>query len=217
MKLKILVDNQALPGFKSEWGFSCLVEGKESVLFDTGSSAAVLGFNAEKLGVKPSQIGKLVLSHDHFDHTGGMQWVLQNSRVKVYVLDSFSGETKAKIMEKAELVEVSDAIEVSEGIFSTGRLSNAIDEQSLVIKAGKGNLVLTGCSHPGLAKILEKAKEFGGIQAVIGGFHGFVKFEALKGVKLVAATHCTQHKAEIARIYPKAFKECRAGTEFEFD
>lgn len=37
MKLKILYDNEAKPGFEKSWGFSCLVELKdEKLLFDTG-------------------------------------------------------------------------------------------------------------------------------------------------------------------------------------
>jgi len=216
MKLKILVDNQAMPGFKQEWGFSCLIEAKENVLFDTGTSPDVLMFNAEKFGVKPEQIDKVVLSHDHFDHTGGLEWILQNPKVKVFALDSFSDKTKQRIKEEAELVEVNKPVEISNGIFSTGKLSNSIDEQSLALKTEKEIVVLTGCSHPGLEKILEKAGEHGKIHAVIGGFHGFKKFDVLKGINLIAATHCTEHKKEIQRLFPKAFAECAAGKEFEF-
>jgi len=216
MELKILVDNQAKKGFKSEWGFSCLVEEKETVLFDTGASAAVLSFNAERFGVQPEQISKLVLSHDHWDHTGGLDWVMQNPALKVFALDSFSEETKQRIRKKAELIEVSGQIKINEEIYSTGKLSNSIDEQSLAIETGKGLVVLTGCSHPGLTQILEKAKEFGKVHAVIGGFHEFSDFDALQGVEVIAATHCTQHKNEIQKLFPSQFKECAAGTEFSF-
>ncbi len=216
MKLKILVDNQAMPGFKAEWGFSCFVEAKENVLFDTGASASMLAFNAEKFGVKPEQISKLVLSHDHRDHTGGLEWISQNRNLKVFALDSFSGKTKQRIGKNAELIEVSESAEVSKGIFSTGKLNNSIDEQALVLKTKKGLVVLVGCSHPGLEKILEKANLFGKIYAVIGGFHGFNKFDTLKGIEIIAATHCTEHKAEIQKLFPEAFVECAAGKEFEF-
>ncbi len=216
MKLKILVDNQAIKGFKAEWGFSCLVEGKEKVLFDTGASIKVLAFNAERFGIKPKQISKLVLSHDHFDHTGGLDWILQNSSLKVFALDSFSQETKERIKAKVELVEVNREMRINEEIYSTGKLSNSMDEQSLAVKTANGFVVLTGCSHPGLTQILEKAKQFGKIHAVIGGFHGFSDFNALQGIELIAATHCTQHNAEIARLFPKAFAECAAGAEFNF-
>ncbi len=216
MKLKILVDNQAMSNFRAEWGFSCLVEAKENVLFDTGTSADVLAFNAEKFGIKPEQISKVVLSHDHFDHTGGLEWVLQNPKVKVFVLDSFSDETKQSIEKKAELIEVSKPVEISRSVFSTGKLSNSIDEQGLVLEVKEGVIVLVGCSHPGLEKILKKARKYGRIHAVIGGFHDFNKFDALEKVKIIAGTHCTEHKTEIQKLFPKAFTECSAGTEFEF-
>jgi len=216
LKLKILVDNQALPGFKAEWGFSCLVEATEKVLFDTGTSCDAIAFNAKKLGVEPESIEKLVLSHDHFDHTGGLDWVLQNPNVKVFALDSFSNETKQKIREKAVLVEVNKPVKISKGIFSTGKLSNSIDEQSLALETGKGVVVLTGCSHPGLEKILEKASEHGAVKAVVGGFHGFNKFDALKGIDFVAATHCTEHKGQIKKLFPNQFRECAAGAELNF-
>jgi 7,8-dihydropterin-6-yl-methyl-4-(beta-D-ribofuranosyl)aminobenzene 5'-phosphate synthase len=217
LKLKVLVDNRALPGFREEWGFSCIVEAGENVLFDVGTSPRVLGFNAEKLGVGPESFGKLVLSHDHWDHTGGLVWALQNPKLKVFAVDSFSGKMKELIRRNAELVEVgSNAFEVAPGVHSTGKLCNSVDEQGLLVETEKGIVVLVGCSHPGLEKILEKAKGFGKVHAVVGGFHGFDKFDALKGIEVIAATHCTEHKEKIRRLFPKQFVECAAGKVFEF-
>ncbi len=78
-------------------------------------------------------------------------------------------------------------------------------------------MVLVGCSHPGLERILKKAKQFGKIWGVIGGFHDFDKFNALKEIDLVAATHCSKHRKEIRELFPKTFAECGAGKEFEFE
>jgi len=108
------------------------------------------------------------------------------------------------------------AVKIAPGIHSTGKLGNSVDEQSLVLETEKGIVVLVGCSHPGLEKILERAKKFGKIHAVIGGFHGFEKFEALEGIEVVAATHCTQQKKKIKELFPSNFKECAAGKSFEF-
>ena len=47
MKIKIIYDNNAQKGFKSGWGFSCIIENKEKVLFDTGSESQTLLFNME--------------------------------------------------------------------------------------------------------------------------------------------------------------------------
>jgi len=45
LKLKILYDNRALEGFRADWGFACLVEAQEVVLFDTGADGSVLRHN----------------------------------------------------------------------------------------------------------------------------------------------------------------------------
>ncbi len=42
------------------------------ILFDTGTYAYPILFNMEKLGINPSSIDTIVLSHNHFDHTGGL-------------------------------------------------------------------------------------------------------------------------------------------------
>ena len=54
-----------------------------------------------------------------------------------------------------------------------GRLGKAIPEQSLVLNTSKGLIVMTGCSHPGIADMLENIKASFGkdIYLVFGGFH----------------------------------------------
>jgi 7,8-dihydropterin-6-yl-methyl-4-(beta-D-ribofuranosyl)aminobenzene 5'-phosphate synthase len=60
-----------------ERGLSILVEtdGK-NILFDTGRGISA-SHNAELLGIDLRQIDKIVLSHGHFDHTGGLKQVLR--------------------------------------------------------------------------------------------------------------------------------------------
>ena len=74
MKITILVDNTALFDrmFVAEHGFSAFieVEGKK-ILFDTGYSGAVLK-NAGKMKIDLLDLDYIVLSHGHFDHTGGL-------------------------------------------------------------------------------------------------------------------------------------------------
>jgi len=55
-----------------EHGFSCLVQtASDRLLFDTGSGETLLN-NLETLGHDACQIDKLVLSHGHYDHGGGL-------------------------------------------------------------------------------------------------------------------------------------------------
>ena len=75
--ITILVDNLAREGLAVEHGFAVLVEaGGRKILFDTGQTGAVLGANADALGADLSGVEAMVLSHGHYDHTGGMPLAL---------------------------------------------------------------------------------------------------------------------------------------------
>ncbi len=78
MTISILANDVALPGFESEHGFAALVERNgERVLFDTGPSPLLLE-NARRLGLDLRGLQAIVLSHGHYDHTGGLEAVLEN-------------------------------------------------------------------------------------------------------------------------------------------
>ncbi|HUV55997.1 MAG TPA: MBL fold metallo-hydrolase [Dehalococcoidales bacterium] len=65
---------------------SILIETDEvNVLLDTGRSISA-SYNADTLGIDLSQIDKLVLSHGHDDHTGGLRHILRKMRKKVEII-----------------------------------------------------------------------------------------------------------------------------------
>jgi len=199
MKITIVYDNEANPGLKSGWGFSCLIEAKEKILFDTGDSGENLIYNLRQLNIQPESIAAVVISHNHWDHTGGLKEFLKlKNNAKIFHPESFS-----------------KPIEISPGVHSTGALGGLIKEQSLVVNTEKGNLVITGCAHPGLESIIEKARQLGTIYGVVGGFHGFSKLEKLQEIELIAPCHCTQYTKEIRQKYPDQFKEIKAGNVIE--
>ncbi len=170
------------------------------MLFDTGAKGNVLLYNMEKLGIDPTSIDAVFISHAHWDHTGGLDALLLiNPDLEVY------GPTFS-----------SKPLEIFPSFFTTGSLSKGgIREQSLIARTKKGLIVITGCSHPGLENILSTARSFGEIHAVIGGFHGFSRFEALKEASIIVPCHCTSYKQRIKELYPEAFRKCGVGKEIE--
>jgi len=199
MKITIVYDNEADAGLKSGWGFSCSIETEERILFDTGDSGEKLIYNLKQLNIQPESIAAVVISHNHWDHTGGLKEFLKlNNNCEVFHPKSFSKPT-----------------EISPAVYSTGALGGLIKEQSLVVKTEKGNLVITGCAHPGLENIIKKSKELGKIYGVLGGFHGFSQLEKLQKIELIAPCHCTQYKQEIKETYPAQFREIKAGSIIE--
>jgi len=213
VKLTIIYDNTAFnPELTADWGFSCLVEGDllPTILFYTGNDGEILLANMEKLDISPYDIDHVFISHHHYDHTGGLSTFLKkNSQATLYVPESFRG-----IHYSQEIIHVNDPIQIAENVFSTGELENV--EQSMAIKTDKGLVVITGCSHPQMSAIIDKASGFGEIYAVVGGFHGFSDFDLFKNMDLICPTHCTQHKEEIKSLYPDKVVKGGAGKIIEF-
>lgn len=70
----------------AEWGLSILVEADGlKILLDAGQSISTV-HNAAVLGIDLSQIDKIVLSHGHYDHTGGLWEVLSIMRKEIEVI-----------------------------------------------------------------------------------------------------------------------------------
>lgn len=91
--LTILTNNYAKgAGLRGEHGFSVHLERRSSktgdsadkaprqVLFDTGQTGEVLAHNADTLSIDLKEIDAVVLSHGHYDHTGGLDAVMQARR-----------------------------------------------------------------------------------------------------------------------------------------
>ena len=79
----ILSSNLANGATVGEWGFSALIEvDGRCVLFDAGRYPDTVLRNAEVLGVDLSCATDVVLSHFHFDHTGGLLRLLDDLRPK---------------------------------------------------------------------------------------------------------------------------------------
>ncbi|HQJ05764.1 MAG TPA: MBL fold metallo-hydrolase [Spirochaetota bacterium] len=87
MKITTLIDNVVYgKNLFGEHGFSLLIETDElKILFDTGRSG-IFADNAKTLGIDISEIDALVISHGHYDHTGGIEeFVKRNDKASIYI------------------------------------------------------------------------------------------------------------------------------------
>ena len=131
----------------AEHGLAFWIEaGEKLVLFDTGAGQ-VITRNARSLGVSLEPIDAVVLSHGHYDHTGGLRHVLKTGgRTKVFAHpDAFRAKyarntdgaprnvgikpsDEAAIRENAdELVRTDQPVEVLPGLFVTGKVPRVTD------------------------------------------------------------------------------------------
>jgi 7,8-dihydropterin-6-yl-methyl-4-(beta-D-ribofuranosyl)aminobenzene 5'-phosphate synthase len=75
LKITVLVTNVAGdPRLgEGEWGYSALVEvDGHKILYDTGASPDMVLKNAKALHIELSDVEEVVLSHNHWDHVGGL-------------------------------------------------------------------------------------------------------------------------------------------------
>jgi len=218
---------QVNPDLTTAWGFGCIIKTpQELILFDTGGNSEILLSNMEKLGINPASIKKVVVSHIHGDHVGGLEGFLErNSNVTVFIPSSFPQSIKNMITQKgAKLVEISAPGKISDFVYTTGELYGPPKEQSLIIDSKKGLVIITGCAHPGIVNIVKKAKELmkkDKLYLVLGGFHhppiSCVKEFKELGVEKVAPSHCTGDLVREAfkREYEEDFIEYGVGKIIE--
>jgi 7,8-dihydropterin-6-yl-methyl-4-(beta-D-ribofuranosyl)aminobenzene 5'-phosphate synthase len=124
----------------AEWGISILIKADDhKILFDTGQSFSA-AYNAIALGIDLSQIDRIVLSHGHYDHTGGLLPVLKMMRKQVEVI-AHPDIWAAKYAKRSEGREEYIGVPFSkEGAESSGASFNLTREPVWL----SGNIVTSG-------------------------------------------------------------------------
>ena len=87
MKITVLIENTGLDDLLIEHGLSLLIENNHSsYLLDAGSTSAFIS-NAKTLDVSINNVKCCILSHRHYDHSGGYDaYLSQNQNVIVYAM-----------------------------------------------------------------------------------------------------------------------------------
>ena len=236
VKLVVLVDNYPnpqRPDLQTAWGVSIYVETPSArILFDTGPDPEVLKHNAEVLGIDLSKIDAVVISHEHFDHVGGLPLIAKlRPGLPVYIPAPSSYLVSYVKRLGLEPRPVDKTIEIAPGVYVLKPLYGPPWEDALAIKTGRGIVLLVGCSHPGITNIVEEAmRELGNrVYMVIGGFHmaGYplpkVKEVVEKllslGVEKIYPIHCSgdtiRHYLETH--YPEHYGDGHVGLEIVID
>lgn len=176
MRLVILYDNVGQPPFREGWGFSVLItHGERKILFDTGADRLILAHNLQSLGLDLSDLTDLFLSHPHCDHMGGLSYVLERiKRVRIWAPEGMARYLRQRMKKvKAELNIISEPTDLGDGLFSTGTMGRTVREQGLIVKTKAGGVLITGCAHPGVDFMAERARNLIGscLSLVLGGFH----------------------------------------------
>ncbi len=213
--MTIVFDNvPGLPGLPTLWGFAAVIQTPGStLLFDTGSNGRVLLKNLAALNRSPESIDLLFLSHPHWDHIGGLDSFLEvNPQVTVVVHEGFSKHLIRDLRTLCREVRIVNAAPqpLAPGLFSTGMLDSEPPEHGLILDIDGVTAAISGCAHPGMERIVERAATVLGrpVHWAIGGFHLMYadaaaiarSIAALQNlsVQSVVPTHCTGDQAKDA-------------------
>ncbi len=183
-----------------EAGVSYLIKADDKqILFDLGANwkkvePSPLLRNMERLGVTVDSLDTIVISHPHCDHVGGMPamrgktFCLSPSDpdltgITAYVPSALSHPT-------ANVVITEEPRVLFPGVATIGVIWRALwllgltPEQALAVNVrGKGIVLIVGCGHQGLARILERSGQLFSepLYGVFGGLHYPVTVSRTKG------------------------------------
>ncbi len=211
---------ESLEGFISSYGFAALIYNVETgsyILFDTGSDGDILLHNLSQLGIDVTEISKVVISHNHPEHTKGLESIYnKNNDLEIYVPIE-NQITYNRKYPLSKVFGVSEQTEIEKNVYLTGQLGNYLKEQAMLLKTREEKgILLVGCCHPGLNEIFNAFSNRGNIEAIIGGLHNIRVFSSLDSLKFIGACHCTKYNDILRVKYPEKYHEIKVGEELLF-
>jgi len=154
MGLRIITLSENTAGTRdllAEWGLSFLIETeKETILFDTGKTISAT-YNTDSLAVDVKKTDKIVLSHGHYDHTGGLHQMLRKISKEVEVIahpDIWSLKYRRRKGEKDKYVGIpfqrqeleslgaifkltAEPVKITDNIMTTGAIPMVTDYETI--------------------------------------------------------------------------------------
>ena len=202
---QILYDTSqpVIPGLKSDFGYAVYIQADgKRILLDTGTDPELMEHNLNVAGVEVNELDMVVISHNHFDHAGGLKRVRAiNPNVPVYVPPN-----QAFPVDNVNVVE--DHLRVTSNVFvirghTDVPTAGISDDLSVVLRSRSGPYVLSTCSHSGVGQIVDRAGKltgedvyyFSGGARLISRPEGDTQLvaEALnrRQVQVVSPSHCS--------------------------
>lgn len=229
----------------SQHGQSLLIElDDKKILFDVGEIYEGFIYNLERLCTGIDEVSTIIISHRHIDHVGSLPKLLpalttpkiflptqlgmpdlKKPGPKYSFIEEMEGEhynvaaserVAGQLSAYAHAEIVTEPQQIYPSFWTTGCVGTKMEEQALVYDQKKlGITIMVGCSHPGLATFVDRARVITGnqkVRAIIGGFHFnplsdeqvFKEAEYLKTLELecLMPNHCTGvRQTELLRQY----------------
>jgi 7,8-dihydropterin-6-yl-methyl-4-(beta-D-ribofuranosyl)aminobenzene 5'-phosphate synthase len=177
-------------GLVGESGVSYLLRTDDAtILFDVGfnpndTDPSPLLRNMSRLGVQLSDVDAIVISHPHPDHIGGAKWVgkgtfsltshqidLGKKTVFIPIPMTYPGLSPVCSTQPTIICKGVATIGV---IMCPLFLGGATPEQAIIVNVqDKGSVIITGCGHPTISKLVERTRSLlrAPVVGVFGGFH----------------------------------------------